>query len=77
MYIYVYIYSVDKERELLKNELTKIKKQVQASEGIIENQVVELLKLNRIIEEVYVCVCMHVYMIYMCMHVRVYDKYIC
>ena len=44
-------HSVDKERELLKNELTKIRKQVQSSEGIIENQRVELLKLNRIIEE--------------------------
>lgn len=44
-------HSVDKERELLKNELTKIRKQVSASEGIIENQRVELLKLNRIIEE--------------------------
>lgn len=44
-------HSVDKERELLKNELTKIRKQVLSSEGIIENQRVELLKLNRIIEE--------------------------
>ena len=44
-------HSVDKERELLKNELTKIRKQVSSSEGIIENQRVELLKLNRIIEE--------------------------
>jgi chromosome segregation ATPase len=44
-------HSVDKERELLKNELTKIKKQVQASEGIIENQRVEIMKLQRIIEE--------------------------
>eukprot|EP00605_Chrysophyceae_sp_TOSAG23-4_P002386 GSChrysophyteH1.ASY1.ANO1.2642.1 assembled CDS len=44
-------HSVDKERELLKNELMKIRKQVQSSEGIIENQRVELLKLNRIIEE--------------------------
>ena len=44
-------HSVDKERELLKNELTKIRKQVSSSEGIIDNQRVELLKLNRIIEE--------------------------
>eukprot|EP01039_Chlorochromonas_danica_P001650 gene1650-1802_t len=44
-------HSVDKERELLKNELTKIRKQVQASEGIIENQRVEIMKLQRIIEE--------------------------
>ena len=44
-------HSVDKERELLKNELTKIRKQVSSSDGIVENQRVELLKLNRIIEE--------------------------
>eukprot|EP01034_Spumella_vulgaris_P022335 gene22333-28455_t len=44
-------HSVDKERELLKNELTKIRKQVQSSEGIIENQRVEVMKLQRIIEE--------------------------
>lgn len=43
--------SVDKERELLKNELTKIRKQVQSSEVIIENQRVEIMKLQRIIEE--------------------------
>ncbi|RYH22892.1 hypothetical protein EON65_18635 [archaeon] len=42
---------MDKEREMLKNELTKIRKQVQASEGIIENQRVEIMKLQRIIEE--------------------------
>lgn len=44
-------HAVDKEKELLKNELMKIKKQVQASEGIIENQRVEVMKLQRIIEE--------------------------
>jgi hypothetical protein len=44
-------HSVDKERELLKNELTKIRKQVLSSEQIIENQHVEVLKLTRIIEE--------------------------
>jgi hypothetical protein len=44
-------HSVDKERELVKNELTKIKKQVHSSESIIENQRVEILKLSRIIEE--------------------------
>lgn len=44
-------HSVDKERELLKNELTKIRKQVQSSEVIIENQRVEIMKLQRIIEE--------------------------
>lgn len=46
-----YHHSVDKERELLKNELTKIRKQVVSSEQIIENQHVEVLKLTRIIEE--------------------------
>ena len=44
-------HSVDKERELLKNEITKIKKQVQSSESIVESQQVELLKLGRIIDE--------------------------
>lgn len=44
-------HSVDKEKEMLKNELSKIRKQVIASEGIIENQRVEVLKLTRIIEE--------------------------
>ena len=44
-------HSVDKERELLKNELVKIRKQVQSSEGIIENQRVEVIKLIRIIED--------------------------
>lgn len=44
-------HSVDKERELLKNELTKIRKQVQSSELIVENQRVEIMKLQRIIEE--------------------------
>ena len=44
-------HSVEKEREMLKNELTKIRKQLKSSDGIIENQHVELLKLNRIIDE--------------------------
>eukprot|EP01041_Mallomonas_annulata_P006286 gene6286-12730_t len=44
-------HTVDKERELLKNELTKIRKQVSSSEQIIENQQIEILKLARIIEE--------------------------
>eukprot|EP01038_Epipyxis_sp_PR26KG_P011029 gene11029-14810_t len=44
-------HSVDKERELLKNELTKIRKQVHSSEVIIDNQRVEIMKLQRIIEE--------------------------
>ena len=36
------------ERELLRNEITKIKKQLNSSETIIENQRVEILKLLRI-----------------------------
>lgn len=44
-------HSVDKEKELLKNELMKIRKQVLSSESIVENQRVEILKLTRIIDE--------------------------
>lgn len=44
-------HSVDKEKELLKNELMKIRKQVVSSESIIDNQRVEILKLTRIIDE--------------------------
>ena len=44
-------HSVDRERELLKNELTKIRKQIESSENIISNQKMEILKLTRIIEE--------------------------
>jgi hypothetical protein len=44
-------HSVDKEKELLKNELTKIRKQLQSSEVIIENQQIELTKLQKIIDE--------------------------
>lgn len=44
-------HAVDKERELLKNELTKIRKQLLTSVQIIENQHIEILKLSRIIEE--------------------------
>lgn len=44
-------HSVDKEKELLKNELMKIRKQVVSSEAIIENQRIEILKLTRIIDE--------------------------
>ena len=44
-------HSVDRERELLKNELTKIRKQIESSENIIANQKMEILKLTRIIEE--------------------------
>ena len=44
-------HSVDKERELLRNEITKIKKQLNSSDTIIENQRTEVLKLMRIIDE--------------------------
>lgn len=44
-------HAIDKERELLKNELTKIRKQLLSSVQIIENQHIEILKLTRIIEE--------------------------
>lgn len=44
-------HNVDKERETLKNELTKIRKQILSSEQIIGNQKVEVQKLNQIIQE--------------------------
>ena len=44
-------HSVTRETELLRNELTKIRKQIESSEGIIQNQRVEIMKLTRIIEE--------------------------
>ena len=44
-------HNVDKERESLKNELTKIKKQILSSEQIIANQKVEVQKLSQIINE--------------------------
>ena len=44
-------HSVTRETELLRNELTKIRKQIESSEGIIANQRVEIMKLTRIIEE--------------------------
>lgn len=42
---------VDKEREALKNELTRIRKQIQSSEQIIANQEHEISKLSIIIQE--------------------------
>jgi len=42
---------VDKQRESLRNELTKIKKQIHSSEQIILNQKVEIRKLSQIIQE--------------------------
>ena len=42
---------VEKEKEQLKNELTKIKKQIVSSEQIIANQRAEVQKLNQIIQE--------------------------
>jgi len=44
-------HNVDKEREYLKNELTKIKKQIVSSEQIISNQRAEVRKLTQIIQE--------------------------
>jgi chromosome segregation ATPase len=44
-------HSVEKEREILKNEITKIKKQLHSSDTIVENQRVEIMKLQRIIDE--------------------------
>jgi chromosome segregation ATPase len=46
-----YHHAIDKEKEMLKNELTKIRKQLVSSVNIIENQHIEVLKLTRIIEE--------------------------
>ncbi len=42
---------IEKEKETVKNELTKIKKQLQSSDVIIDNQRVEMLKLNKIVDE--------------------------
>jgi len=44
-------HKVDKEKEALKNELTRIKKQIQSSEQIIANQEAEVQKLTAIISE--------------------------
>ena len=44
-------HSVEKERELLKNQLIKSRKQVLSSKDIVENQQVEIVKLSRIISE--------------------------
>mmetsp|Transcript_33611 Transcript_33611/g.77642 ORF Transcript_33611/g.77642 Transcript_33611/m.77642 type:complete len:874 (+) Transcript_33611:212-2833(+) len=44
-------HKVEKEKEQLKNELTKIKKQIVSSEQIIANQRAEIQKLNQIIQE--------------------------
>lgn len=44
-------HKVEKEKEQLKNELTKIKKQIVSSEQIISNQRAEIQKLNQIIHE--------------------------
>lgn len=48
---FLQFFVVDKERELVRNELIKINKQISASDIIINNQSIEVLKLNRIIEE--------------------------
>lgn len=44
-------HKVDKEKEVLKNELLRIKKQIQSSEQIIGNQELEITKLTKIIQE--------------------------
>ena len=44
-------HSVEKERELLKNQLIKSRKQVLSSKDIVENQQSEIIKLSRIIVE--------------------------
>jgi chromosome segregation ATPase len=44
-------HKVDKEKEQLKNELTRIRKQIQQSEQIISNQESEIQKLSQIIQE--------------------------
>merc|ERR1719231_2005622 len=44
-------HKVEKEKEGLKNDLTKIKKQIVSSEQIIANQRAEIQKLNQIIQE--------------------------
>ena len=44
-------HNVDKEKESLKNELTKIRKQIVSSEQIIANQRAEIQKLSQIIQE--------------------------
>eukprot|EP00644_Phytophthora_capsici_P011802 jgi/Phyca11/106436/e_gw1.12.65.1 len=44
-------HKVDKEKEILKNELLRIKKQIQSSEQIILNQEQEVTKLAKIIQE--------------------------
>ncbi|KAF4324478.1 hypothetical protein BBO99_00000155 [Phytophthora kernoviae] len=44
-------HKVDKEKEILKNELLRIKKQIQSSEQIILNQELEVTKLAKIIQE--------------------------
>jgi len=44
-------HKVDKDKETLKAELTRIKKQIQSSEQIISNQEQEITKLASIIQE--------------------------
>ena len=44
-------HSVTRATELCRNELTKIRKQIESSESIVGNQRVEIMKLTRIIEE--------------------------
>jgi hypothetical protein len=44
-------HAVDKEKELLKNEIAKVKKQLYTSDEIVENQRLEVLKLLKIIDD--------------------------
>lgn len=44
-------HTVDKEKEMLRNEITKIRKQLQNSEQVVEAQQMEIAKLLRIVED--------------------------
>ncbi|CAM9840543.1 unnamed protein product, partial [Choristocarpus tenellus] len=44
-------HNVDKDKEVLRNEVTKIRKQIVSSEHIIVNQRTEVEKLQQIIHE--------------------------
>ena len=49
--VHFHHHAIDKDKETLKNELTRTKKQITSAEQIIQNQKVESVKLSRIIEE--------------------------
>ena len=50
-YVFVCTTAADKEKENLKHEVTKIRKQIASSGTIVGNQAVELSKLAQIITE--------------------------